>query len=193
MLRRFFSEKLPEIVRFSARHPQAAHRIIETSPHSSGSFWRSLVGIACGNRAAVLTAIEALEDEGMGDLSAAVDCSIVVARFRPREGRHLLLHLFSRADTNSRLNILRAFVDEAPLGQHAMLGELFIKLMARSTPAERNTEIYPRILSIAGEQASSPASPRQGFLAALLKGWASECPPGQIDPSIEERINLLLG
>ena len=186
----FFREKLPGIVESARRNPAAAHRMILETRDPEKPIWGALAGVACGDSAALLAAMDALDERAAAP--AVVDCALEVARARPEEGKRLLTHAFGSASTPSRLRIFARFVEDPRLGPSRAIGDLFIKLMARSTPEERNAEIYPSLIDLAcgGDGA---ASPRRGFLAAILRGWISECPPGQVNAGIEGRIHGLLG
>lgn len=188
--RTFFKDKLPDIVHFASKHPEAAWRIIAQKTPSQTPIWSLLVSIACGDRSAALSVIDEI-DAGALDSPAGVDCVLSVAKLRPTECRHVLQHLFGRVDSALRLKILHAFVNNSRLSPIQEIGDMFVKILARSTPDERNEEIYPELLQIVGDNPRT--SPRHGFLAAILKGWISECPKGQVEASLKQRISKALG
>lgn len=187
-----FAEKLAGAAGLALRHPAAAHRIITEGTDRRDPIWGDLVAVACGDGRALLSALEAVASAPASRHSALIDCVREVSRLRPREGRQLLLQLFAISNNADRLKILEIFVADERMGPPSLVGETFVKLMARSTPAERNEELYPELVRIAGGGTTGPSSSRRGFLAAILRGWLSECPAGQVDPPWEERISALV-
>lgn len=169
----YFTEKISAVAAFAARNPAAAHRLLQAAAVSGDPLWAHLAGTACGDRGALLSAIDLIEEGAASP--AFVDAALAVAVIRPLEGRYLLTQLFARADNDARLRILGTFVDDPRMGSSRAIGDLFVKLMARTTPEERRLEIYPALRALVGNTPES--SPRHGFLAAMLRGWLSECPP----------------
>lgn len=139
------------------------------------AIYKRLVAVAQGDTNAVLRAMDVISRSHQIDESPLFDCLREVAKYRPYEAGHLMMRLFDRASTNTRLAILREFV-VSPLGDKQAVGDLFISLFERSTRDERRAEIYPALLEIIDEAALSPA-PIQGkraLLSWLLRGWMSE-------------------
>lgn len=168
---------LQNITALANRNPALAQREIELVTNPSMPIWGLLLGTACGNSRAALLALDAIESRRFEyDQHALIDCTIEVSRIRPLEGVYLLRQIFARADTAGRLRIIEAFVENAPTDfSCSLIGDLFVQVMARSTPAERHEEIYPALNRMIEAKSSSP-SPGRGFLRALFTGWLSESP-----------------
>lgn len=170
--RSFFEKKLNSVVALSARYPAYARKVVDNASVSMSHPWGNLLKISVGDSTALPESLAEIELLNGNELRAAARCVASVARYRPAECRQLLAKIFDRADNNTtRLELIESVVNNPMLGNKAVLGDLFIKLMARSTPQERRTEIYPQLAKII---AANPIDPRRGFLRALLYGWITE-------------------
>lgn len=174
----FFREKLASIVNLSKLNPLTSHRIIEKETSPVKPIWGLLLRTACGDSSATLQSLD-LIDHGKSRVNLGVfaNCVERVADYVPREASRILRHIFSVASTETRLCIFEMFVRNDLIGDNRIIGDLFVQLMARSTPDERASEIYPALQEVQ-KNPSKTLSPRQGFVSALYRGWMSEKPHG---------------
>lgn len=166
----FFREKIGDVARLASRNPLAAARIVRRHAENIASPWNDLLRVACGDSEALLNVLDSFDAVNQAGFT---DAAISVARHRPLEGRLLLKHIFARAQNRERLKILRAFAENPQLDPKRSLGELFVQMMARSTPEERQREIYPGLLAIVSNP-QAQNKPASSFLRALFRGWLTE-------------------
>lgn len=167
----FLAARLGELCPLASRNPRTALSAIERNVHDPVA--ALLLRVACGDARALLDLQDAISDGRAGASAALCRFASGLAAHRPADAKRLITSIFTRADTGTRLMILKDLVGEGGVGDGRMIGEFFIQLMARSTPDERAAEIYPALMGMASP-AGGGGNPRKSFLAAMLKGWASE-------------------
>lgn len=179
--RNFFANRLGEAVEFSSKNPEVSHRLIASTTKDAAPIWRNLLLVACGDGHALAPALSSIEEAHDIDDLALADCIAMVARVRPREGRHLARHAVRYIGAKAQVRMLGLLVDGNAPESKRLLGDLFETMMERSTSAERRAEIYPGISRIVAEDIGRK-SPGRGLLGALLRGWLSEAPAVEREP-----------
>ncbi|MFH0800657.1 MAG: hypothetical protein V2A66_10845 [Pseudomonadota bacterium] len=187
--RRFFAEKLSDAASLASHNPKMAIGMISEKSDRSAPEWGLLLRIACGDSAAAFELADGLDEHRIKASPELASASLRVARLRPAEGRQLIKHIFSIADNRVRLVTLAGVVSGDSAGSNRLVGDLFIQLMSRSTPEERTGEIYPALIDMA---LRAPGA-RRAFLAAMLKGWMSECPAREISERDRLRMKGMFG
>lgn len=176
--RNFFANRLSETVELASKNPEASHRIIASSTLDARPLWRNLLLVACGDGNSLAPALSAIEETHDVDEAALADCIAMVAKARPREGRHLARHAVRYVGAKAQVRMLHMLVDGKTSESKRLVGDLFESMMERSTPAERKADIYPGIARIVSEDIGRK-SPGRGLLGALLRGWLSEAPAAE--------------
>jgi hypothetical protein len=186
LVRNYFHNRLGEIADLASKNPLAAHRIIASKLDRTPPIWKHLVLVACGDGNSLASAMNSIEDRAFSDDRALADCIVEVAKLKPKEGGLLARHAVSHIDTSAQVHMLESIVESEASGLTRLVGDLFVKIMERSTVIEREKEIYPGIRRIVS---ASPArkSTYRGFLAALFHGWLSECPQQEVATSYLKR------
>lgn len=164
----FFKEKAPELKVLADRYPAAVNLAVAEQTKELASPWKEFLKIVAGDRAAVLDAVRVFENIDERVRRTVTGSAVSVAHLRPRDGGHLLNGCFEHANNKDRLTILEAFDENPNLGSSRELGNLFLKLMARTTPFEREHEIYPKLTQMTEDDKGG------AFLKVLFTGWLSE-------------------
>lgn len=174
-IRSFFSDRLPAAISLARRHPAAAHQFFLRATPGPEPFWQ-LAAIACGDATASLPALDAIDRSPPEDHPLLLEVLSAIAISQPYEASHCLRRLFTRSDTESRLAILTKFTLSPHIGDRRSIEEMFVGLMARSTPEERRDEIIPtlRTLLSASESPHQHAQFKRGWLATMVRGWIQE-------------------
>lgn len=170
----FFQNKLPSVIEFARRNPAHAMSVMGSSTNADVPYWNLLLQTACGNSAATIKLLDLIDHQKLPHSTHKnfADSLLEVSKFSADDASRLLRHLFAVADTKTRLSIYEMFIDNERLGSHRVLGDMFVQLMARATPDEREAELYPSLKKILSSR-PNPSS-RSGFVAALFRGWLSE-------------------
>ncbi len=182
LVRNYFHNRLEEMAEFASKNPPYAHQIIASKLCGAVPIWKHLVLIACGDGNSLAPALTAIEEGAFADDKVLADCIIDVAKLKPQEGRLLARHAISFIDTKAQIHMLKSLVEGKAGGSARLVGDLFVKIMEGSTVLEREREIYPAILKIVTAEPTRKSS-RRGFLAALFRGWLSECPQEEVAKS----------
>ena len=171
-IRGYFVNTLPQAVELARMRPRAAHNVISDRSAKEQTIYHRLVGIACGDMREVLQMMDDISKSGELNEKLLFDCLREVGRYRPYETSHLMMRLFEGASTKIRLAIMNEFASSPVIGNKQAVGDLFVKLLEKSTEEERRDEIYPALLSTIHSITSlhHTVQVKRGFLAALLRG-----------------------
>ncbi|MFH1829720.1 MAG: hypothetical protein ABH871_02940 [Pseudomonadota bacterium] len=182
LIRRYFHNRLKEIAGVASKNPSSAHQVIASKLKNTAPIWKHLVLIACGDGNSLAPAMTAIEEGSFTNDLALADCITCVAKLKPQEGRLLACHAVSRIDTKAQIHMLGSLVEGGSAGSTRLVGDLFVKIMEGSTATEREKIIYPAIRKIVTADPANKSS-RRGFLAAVFRGWLSECPQEEVAKS----------
>ncbi|PIR26536.1 MAG: hypothetical protein COV43_01340 [Deltaproteobacteria bacterium CG11_big_fil_rev_8_21_14_0_20_42_23] len=145
-------------------------------PETSPRIFSDIAKLACGNSNALLPAIDSIDALPPAFCPEVANCLESLAASHPREALHLMERLFAKASTEDRLQILESIVNSSHFGDRTSVEQMFVGLMARSTPDERREGIYPQLQAIT----SRPYHPnpkiafKQGWLKTMTHGWLQE-------------------
>lgn len=176
LIRNYFINSLGAVVSLSNRRPKQAQALLIQKGTNGQALYERLVAVACGDQTSVLPLINIISRSRDLNEPLLLDCLKEVGRYRPYEACHLLMSLFNRGALNTKISVIKEIVHSPLVGDKHVVGDLFVSIMANSTPGERKNGIYPGLLSIIDEApaGSQPVMIKRGYLLALLHGWMSE-------------------
>ena len=173
---RYFRSDIAAVTSFAQRNPKGIAAYFEERRRTAPSLPLDIAAVACGDSAAPLPCLDRIDASRSDDHSLILGALQSIAQFKPYEGKHLLRRLFVKGEIGIRLSILHHFMLTPQLGDRRALEDMFVGLMARATPRERETQIYPALLGMIEQKpiADPKARFNQGWLMTMTKGWMTE-------------------
>ena len=197
----FFREDLSKLVHAAALQPPVAHlalkKTLEEHPQKKLlEPWMAPIQIACGDFSTLMPAWENLSPRVLQGRDKVYLAALHhTGFFKPREMTHLTRRLFETGPPATRVLSLEALTLSAHLGKVQDVNESFVRLMAATTPEERDLLIYPALLRVIGRGRNIPSPPtaeKVARLTTLLRGWLSETSTHDLGPDTLAEIQRVL-
>lgn len=164
VVRHFLENDLTRLMEIAGHHLKEVQALLnEAKPNP----WVRLAQVACGDPQAFVAALDSPPEENEAAYLYGLQ---KIAPTRPREATHLLKQVFEKGGLKTRLAAFRTVAVSDSIGDGKLLGELFVKLMGATTPAERKEIVEPFFESLLQH------STKRNWLHALIHGWRTEQP-----------------